>query len=252
MTTLVVLLAVLVGVTLGLLGGGGSILMVPLLVYVAGMEEKVAIATSLFVVGVTSLGALIPHARAGRVQWRAGAYFGVAAMAAAYLGGRAADLVSGGFLMVAFALMMLATSIGMIRGRKQPSTSQRDEPGRAQLLQTLAQGAVVGFVTGMIGAGGGFLIVPALVLLGGMPMSAAVATSLMVIVLKSFSGLAGHLANVQIDWSLAVAITAAAILGSVFGARLSGVVPAEVLRRGFGWFVLAMGVFILFQQTVLG
>ncbi|MGJ7451642.1 sulfite exporter TauE/SafE family protein [Aquipuribacter sp. MA13-13] len=247
---LVLLLAVAVGVSLGLLGGGGSILAVPLLVYVAGLDSKEAIATSLLVVGVTSLAALIPHARAGRVRWRTGLVFGTAAMVGAYVGGRLAEFIPGTVLLIAFSLMMLATAVAMIRGRR--AVAEREGGMRVGLV--LLEGGVVGLVTGMVGAGGGFLVVPALVLLGGLPMSAAVGTSLLVIAMKSFAGLGGYLASVQIDWALAAAVTAAAVLGSVVGGTLTGRIPADTLRRGFGWFVVVMGVFVLAQQAgdVLG
>lgn len=252
MTPLVLLLAVLVGVALGLLGGGGSILTVPLLVYVAGLEAKEAIATSLFVVGVTSLAALVPHARAGRVRWRTGAIFGVAAMAGAYAGGRVAEFIPGTVLLIAFALMMVATAVAMIRGRGRAGTGvagdekDRDLPVKLVLLE----GVVVGLVTGLVGAGGGFLVVPALVLLGGLPMSAAVGTSLLVIAMKSFAGLAGYLSSVTIDWGLALAVTGMAVLGSVVGALLAGRVPQDRLRQAFGWFVLVMGVVVLGQSAI--
>ncbi|MGJ7441766.1 sulfite exporter TauE/SafE family protein [Aquipuribacter sp. MA13-6] len=274
---LVLLLAVAVGVSLGLLGGGGSILAVPLLVYVAGLDSKEAIATSLLVVGVTSLAALIPHARAGRVRWRTGLVFGTAAMVGAYVGGRLAEFIPGTVLLIAFSLMMLATAVAMIRGRR--AVAEREGGMRVGLVLleggvglvlleggvglvlleggvglVLLEGGVVGLVTGMVGAGGGFLVVPALVLLGGLPMSAAVGTSLLVIAMKSFAGLGGYLASVQIDWALAAAVTAAAVLGSVVGGTLTGRIPADTLRRGFGWFVVVMGVFVLAQQAgdVLG
>jgi uncharacterized membrane protein YfcA len=246
MIVLAVVLAVLVGVSLGLLGGGGSILAVPLLVYVAGMEAKEAIATSLLVVGTTSAVALIPHARAGRVRWRTGLLFGAAGMVGAYAGGRVAEYLPGSLLLVAFSLMMLATAVAMIRGRRTP-----DKPGHTELPvgRVLLDGVVVGLVTGLVGAGGGFLIVPALVLLGGLPMSVAVGTSLLVIAMKSFAGLAGYLASVEIDWPVALAVTGAAVLGSLLGSRLTGVIHPDSLRRGFGWFVIAMGVLILAQQV---
>lgn len=239
-------LAVLVGVALGMLGGGGSILTVPLLAYVAGMPAKEAIATSLLVVAVTSAVAAVSHARAGRVRWRTGLLFGGAAMVGAYTGGRLGVLVPGTVLLIGFAVLMLATAVAMIRGRRAASTT----PARHDLpvLLVLGEGVVVGLVTGMVGAGGGFLVVPALALLGGLPMPAAVGTSLVVIALKSTAGLAGYLADVRIDWGVALAVTAAAVVGAVIGERLSGRVHADDLRRGFGWFVVVMGVFVLGQE----
>ncbi|OKI53544.1 sulfite exporter TauE/SafE family protein [Micromonospora sp. CB01531] len=245
-TVLTVGLAVLIGVSLGLLGGGGSILAVPLLVYVADLPAKEAIATSLLVVGATSAVALLPHARAGRVRWRTGLVFGVAGMAGAYAGGRLAAFVPSAFLLTGFALMMLATAVAMIRGRR--ATAGRPVPHELPVLRVVLDGIVVGLVTGLVGAGGGFLVVPALTLLGGLPMPAAVGTSLVVIAMKSFAGLAGYLSSVRINWGLAVALTVAAVLGSVLGGRLAGRVPADLLRRAFGWFVVVMGVFVLAQQ----
>ncbi|BCB90003.1 sulfite exporter TauE/SafE family protein [Phytohabitans suffuscus] len=248
MTALVltVALAGVIGLSLGLLGGGGSILAVPLLVYVAGLPAKEAIATSLFVVGVTSAVAVLPHARAGRVRWRTGLVFGLAGMAGAYGGGRLAAYVPGGILLAAFAVMMLATAAAMIRGRRAPRAEP--VPHELPVPRIVADGVAVGLVTGLVGAGGGFLVVPALALLGGLPMPVAVGTSLVVIAMKSFAGFAGYLSTVHVQWGLAAAVTAAAVLGSLAGGRLAGRVPEAVLRKAFGWFVLVMGVLVLAQQ----
>ncbi|MEU0080516.1 sulfite exporter TauE/SafE family protein [Micromonospora tulbaghiae] len=248
MTTLALTLAgaVLIGVTLGLLGGGGSILAVPLLVYVADLPAKEAIATSLLVVGVTSAVGVLPHARANRVRWRTGLIFGLAGMTGAYAGGRLAEFVPAGVLLTGFALMMLATAVAMLRGRR--SAEGRPVPHELPMLRVVGDGVIVGLVTGLVGAGGGFLVVPALALLGGLPMPVAVGTSLVVIAMKSFAGLAGYLSSVQIHWGLAAGVTAAAVVGSLLGGRLAGRIPADLLRRGFGWFVVVMGVFVLAQQ----
>lgn len=245
-TAIVVVLAVLVGLSLGLLGGGGSILTLPILVYVAGMDTKEAIATSLLVVGVTSAVAVISHARAGRVQWRTGLLFGAAGMVGAYAGGRLAEFVPGAVLLGAFALMMIATAIAMLRGRKNGSS--RGVHDAMPIGKVLLEGVVVGLVTGIVGAGGGFLVVPALTLLGGLSMPVAVGTSLLVIAMKSAAGLGGYLASVSIDWGLAAMVTAAAVVGSLIGGRLTSKVSPESLRRAFGWFVLVMAAFILVQE----
>ncbi|MEV4227953.1 sulfite exporter TauE/SafE family protein [Streptomyces bobili] len=247
MITLVLVASVLIGVSLGILGGGGSILTVPILVYLAGMDTKEAIATSLFVVGATSLVVLVPHARAGRVRWRTGLIFGAVSMVGAYGGGRLAEYVPGTVLLVAFALMMLATAAAMLRKSRKAKPAK---PAHTELpvKHVIAEGLVVGAVTGLVGSGGGFLVVPALALLGGLPMSVAVGTSLLVIAMKSFSGLAGHLNGVQIDWSLALMVTAAAVVGSLIGSRFAGRIPQDTLRKAFGWFVVVMGVFVLGQQ----
>jgi len=239
-------LAVFVGIALGLLGGGGSILTVPLLAYVAGMDAKQAIATSLLVVGVTSAVGAISHARAGRVRWRTGLIFGGAGMAGAYLGGVLARFIPGTVLLIGFALMMIATAIAMLRGRKNVVAT--DGVHHMPVAKIIAEGLVVGLVTGLVGAGGGFLVVPALALLGGLPMPIAVGTSLVVIAMKSFAGLSGYLSSVHIDWMVALAVTAAAVVGAFIGARLTAKVDPDVLRKAFGWFVLVMSSVILAQE----
>ncbi|MFI9111600.1 sulfite exporter TauE/SafE family protein [Streptomyces venezuelae] len=248
MTVLVVAASVLVGMSLGVLGGGGSILTVPILVYLAGQDTKEAVATSLFVVGVTSLAALVPHARALRVRWRTGLLFGAFSMAGAYGGGRLAEYVPGTALLVAFALMMLATAVAMLRRPRDAGEEARPAERDLPLRHIAAEGLAVGAVTGLVGSGGGFLLVPALAVLGGFPMGIAVGTSLLVIAMNSFAGLAGHLSGVGIDWRLALTVTAAAVAGGLVGGRLAGRVPQDALRSAFGWFVVAMGVFVLAQQ----
>lgn len=247
MIALTVVLAVFVGIALGLLGGGGSILTVPLLAYVAGMEAKQAIATSLLVVGTTSMVAAVSHARAGRVQWRTGLIFGVAGMAGAYGGGVLARFIPGSVLLIGFAVMMIATAIAMLRGRKDVGPTG---PGhRIPVPKVILEGLVVGLVTGLVGAGGGFLVVPALALLGGLPMPIAVGTSLVVIAMKSFAGFAGYLSSVTIDWKVAGMVTAAAVVGALVGARLTALINPDSLRKSFGWFVLVMSSVILFEEV---
>lgn len=249
MIALIIAASLLIGAGLGILGGGGSILTVPVLVYLAGMDTKEAIATSLFVVGVTSAAGVLPHARAGRVRWRTGLLFGVAGMSGAYAGGRLAALVPATVLLILFALVMIATAVAMIRGRRRkPQQPRRELPVGAILLN----GAAVGLVTGLVGAGGGFLIVPALALFGGLPMPVAAATSLQVIALQSFAGFTGHLSGTHIDWPLAALVTTTAVVGSLLGGLLAGRIPQDGLRRAFGWFVAAMGVFVLAQQITPG
>jgi uncharacterized membrane protein YfcA len=245
---LVLALSVVIGVSLGMLGGGGSILTVPILLYVADLPAKEAIAASLFVVGVTSLAGLVSHARAGRVNWRTGLLFGLAGMAGAFVGGLVGGHAPGDWLLVAFALMMVATSLAMLRGRKTRAGTHASAEGDLPLARILVDGSVVGLVTGLVGAGGGFLVVPALVLLGGVSMSVAVGTSLVVIAMKSFAGLGGYLTSVHLDWGLVLGVTAAAVVGSLIGGRLAGKVPEAALRKAFGWFVLVMGGFVLVQQ----
>jgi uncharacterized membrane protein YfcA len=247
MVALTIALAVVVGVSLGLLGGGGSILTVPLLAYVAGLDAKQAIATSLLVVAVTSTVGAISHARAGRVQWRTGLVFGVAGMVGAFAGGLLARSVPGAALLIGFAVIMIATAVAMLRGRKEASGGE--PPRSLPVFKIVEQGLAVGLVTGLVGAGGGFLVVPALALLGGLPMPVAVGTALVVIAMNSFAGFIGHLSSAQIEWRLAGAVTAAALVGGLIGARLTAFVNPAALRKAFGWFVLAMSSVILTHEV---
>ena len=241
-------LAALVGVSLGLLGGGGSILTVPILTYVLGMPPREAIAASLFIVGATSAVSMIGHAKAHRVRWKTGLLFGVAGMAGAFAGGILGGFIPGAILMVLFALMMIVTATAMIRGRKNQAPESTDAERKPALARILLDGFLVGIATGLVGAGGGFLIVPALNLLGGLPMAIAVGTSLLVITMKSFAGLGGYLFSVQLNWPIVLAFTATAIAGSFAGVALAGRVPERALRKGFGIFVLVMGAFVLVQE----
>jgi uncharacterized protein len=246
MPVVMIALAAVVGVALGMLGGGGSILMVPLLTYVGGLDAKQAIATSLLVVGATSAVGVIGHARAGRVRWGVGLVFGAAGMTGAYGGGLLADYVSGRALLVGFAIVMSVAAVAMLR---RPAGATDSDDHRASATRLAAAGVAVGVVMGLVGAGGGFLLVPVLVLLGGLPMPAAAGTSLVVIAAQSLAGLAGHLVSTPIDWRLAGLVTAGAVIGGVVGGRLTVMVEPDVLRQGFGWFVLAMASVILAQEA---
>ena len=244
---MIAILAALIGVVLGLLGGGGSILAVPVLAYGASLPAKEAIATSLVVVGTTSVFALIPHAFRGHVAWRTGAIFSATAMVGAYLGGLAAGAFSGTTLLLLFAAMMVATALAMFHGRSEPAPNKlhRELP----VGWVVAEGLAVGAATGLVGAGGGFLVVPALVLLGGMEMHKAVGTSLMVIALKSFAAFAGHAAHVSIDPQLAGVVSVAAVAGSVVGGVLAHRVPAPMLRQVFAGFVMSMAGFVVWREA---
>ena len=249
MLALGIVLSVLIGVSLGFFGGGGSILTVPLLVYVFGLGPKEAIASSLVIVGIASLSGALQHARAGNLRWREGLVFGAAGMAGAYLGGRAGAFLDGGLLLLLFAAMMLITAAAMWRGRRGPGLDEIDvtpSPVRLGL-----QGVAVGAFTGLVGAGGGFLIVPALALWAGLPMTAAVGTSLLIIVLKSASGFLGYLHHVSVDVVLVAGVSAAAIAGSFVGSRLARLVSPGSLRRAFAGFVMVMGVSILVREAAI-
>jgi hypothetical protein len=245
MHALGLVLALAIGVSLGFFGGGGSILTVPLLVYVFGLPPKEAIASSLLVVALASGFAALQHGRAGNVRTRVALFFGAAGMAGAYLGARAAAFVDGRVLLLLFAAVMGLTGLAMWRGRLVAA------PGAAQAVapvRLLLQGLAVGSFTGLVGAGGGFLIVPALVLWAGLPMAAAVGTSLLVIVLSSLAGYAGYAAHVRADARLVAAVAACAIVGSIAGARLTRLVAPASLRRAFAGFVLAMAAGMLARE----
>lgn len=250
MSLLAAILAVIMGLTLGLLGGGGSILTVPILVYALGVDEKSAIATSLLVVGATSAMALMAHARNSNVSWKTGLIFGLFGMGGAFGGGMLARYIPGTFLLILFAVLMLITSVAMLRGKKKEGGEQGDEEGSDDLpvLKIALEGSVVGLVTGLVGAGGGFLVVPALVLLGGLSMKRAIGTSLLVIAMKSFAGFAGFAGHVSIDYKLALGFVGAAMLGTLVGVRLSRHIDGQKLRKGFAVFVLVMAVYIFSKQ----
>lgn len=237
-------LSLVIGLALGMLGGGGAILTLPMLVYAVGVEPKAAIAASLFVVGATSAVGAAINARAKNVEWKVGLTFGAAAMAGAFGGGRLASLVPATVLLGIFAVMMLVTATAMLRGRAEPAI-----PRPLVISRVLALGAGVGILSGLVGAGGGFLIVPALSLFGGVPLRKAIGTSLFVIALQSFAGFAGHVTHVTLDWPLVAVVTAAAVAGTVVGVFAGKKVPVDVLRRGFAWLVIAMGLFVIGKQV---
>ena len=195
--------ALLIGLSLGVFGSGGSILAVPVLAYLVGQPEKVAIAGSLAVVAGISLAAAVPYARERRVDWRSVLLFGLPGMVGTYLGAWLALYVSGAIQMTLFAIVMLGAAVMMLR-----SGAQEYEPGEARAYyKVMADGLAVGVLTGLVGVGGGFLIVPALVLLGGLPMRLAVGTSLVIITLKSISGFVKYIdvlatLGLSLDWSV--------------------------------------------------
>lgn len=237
-------LSLLIGVSLGLLGGGGSILTVPLLTYGAGITPNTAIASSLFVVAITSGVGLITHARAGRVRWRTGLIFGAAGSIGSYGGGQFGALLPGRLLMILFGVVMLVTAIAMMRKPRNIVPRSGDiSVGKASVL-----GILVGIVTGILGAGGGFLVVSALVLVAGLSMPIAIGTSLVVISMNATAGFVGHLAHIAIDWPITIAVTVAAMTGGWFGGKLVARIPAATLRRGFGVLIVAMATLILIKE----
>lgn len=241
------MMAAVIGLLLGLLGGGGSILTVPVFVYVLGFGAKEAIAMSLAVVGVTSLFGAAGHWRSGNVNPRVALVFGVVAMAGTYLGARLAVFFSGAAQLILFAVVMLLAAYVMFRDRKPGEASGH---GKMPLGLIAAEGLAVGVLTGLVGVGGGFLIVPALVILGGVAMKEAVGTSLVIIAMKSAAGLAGYVGQVEIPWGFVAVFTAVAIAGSLAGTYLVRYLSGRALQKGFAVFLVAMGLFILFENRV--
>jgi uncharacterized membrane protein YfcA/uncharacterized membrane protein YedE/YeeE len=235
----------LAGVTLGLLGGGGSMLLVPILVYALGLAPSDAAAMSLLVVGLTSLAALMTHARRGDVKWRAGLLFGLSGMIAAYAGGRVSALVPGAVMLGGFGALMLVTALAMLR-RPRAEAPPQAEP---RFVLAVLPGIGAGFLAGLIGAGGGFLIVPALVFFAGLSLRSAISTSLLVIALQSLAGFGGHLSGLKLNATLTLWVTLAAVAGSVVGARVSTRVPRERLRPAFAGLVAVTGSLVLAQQA---
>lgn len=251
MTLLGLLLAVFMGLALGLLGGGGSILAVPILVYALGFGAKEAVAASLAVVGLTSLFGAAEHWREGHVKLRLAFVFGLFAAAGAYLGAHLAGFLSGAIQLSLFAGVMLIAAFFMFRNSESDEDCEEfplDGSVGRLLLRFAAPGIGVGVLTGLVGVGGGFLIVPALALLGGVPMEAAVGTSLLVIAMNSFAGFAGYLGKAEIPWGLMSLFTALAVAGSFAGAYLARFVSQHALKRGFAAFLVVMALFILYEN----
>ncbi len=233
-----------IGLTLGLLGGGGSILTVPALVYLVGQEPRAAVAASLAIVGANSVSGVLMHRAHGTLHWRVALVFGGAGMATAYIAARGSRLFPPEALMVAFAVLMLVVGTVMLL-RRAP---QQERGAPRNLWATILTGAGVGALTGFLGVGGGFLIVPALVMLVGLPMRDAVGTSLLVIAMNSLSGLAGHIGGEALDLNVVAVFAAAGLLGTFTGARLAQVIHPERLRQMFAVFVLLLAAYLLFDN----
>ena len=258
--------SVFIGISLGLIGGGGSILTVPVLVYLFGESAELSTAYSLFIVGTTALVGGIRNATMGNVNYKTAVVFTIPAFIAVYL--TRAYLVPaipqniftvGTFtltkdiaIMVFFALVMLAASVSMIRNKRE----EKDEEGETEPVfnvpAIVAEGAVVGVLTGIVGAGGGFLIIPALVLFAKLPMKKAVGTSLLIIAAKSLIGFIGDVQrpDLIIDWTLLLTVTAIAVAGIFVGIYATNFIDGKKLKKGFGWFVLVMAVYIILKQIV--
>ncbi len=256
--------ALIIGIVLGLIGGGGSILTVPILVYLLSINPVVATAYSLFVVGVSSSLGAVQNIRKGLVHFKTGIVFAIPALIAVYITRRfivpgIPELLFevGTFtvtrdigIMIFFAIIMLLASYSMIIGKFKNHDQENDEIKYNYPL-IVVEGMVVGFVTGIVGAGGGFLIIPALVVLAKLPMKKAVATSLLIIAIKSLIGFIGDIETMEIDWVFLLSFTAFSLLGITIGVWLNTFINGNRLKRFFGWFVLVMGIYILINEIFL-
>ncbi len=239
MTILVLAIAfgIVIGLLLGIIGGGGSILTVPILVYLLDQPVHEATTTSLIVVGLTAVVGLIPHARAGRVAWKTAAMIGLAGIPGAVIGAWLNRQVPGDVLLGLFGLLMVVIAILMLSGR--PGARETDAP---RIPAMAATGLGIGIMTGFFGVGGGFLIVPALVMLLGLSMPVAVGSSLLVIAINSFSGSVSHGLDAVSNLPLALAFVVGGSIGSLSGARVAGRLDERWLRIGFAVFVATLGV----------
>lgn len=254
--------ALLIGLTLGLIGGGGSVITVPVLVYLLQVEPVMATAYSLFIVGTTSLAAVYPKYRQAEVDSKTALLFGLPSILMVYLSRvyilpaipqiifdqGTFLLTKGRFLLLVFALLMITASITMIvKSKPAPKTAHKS--AYTSLLLVLL-GLTEGLISGLVGAGGGFLIIPALVILAGLPMKKAIGTSLLIISVKSLVGFSGDLLTLDMDWNLLLWVTALAIIGVFLGNAWSSRLPAAKLKKAFGWFVLLMGIYILVREAI--
>jgi len=254
--------ALVIGVVLGLTGGGGSILTVPILVYLLSINPVTATAYSLFVVGTTSLFGTIRNAQKGMIEYRIAIVFAIPAFIAVYLTRKliipaipdtiftlnefvfTKDLS----IMIFFAIIMLLAAISMIKERKEVALK---EEVNFNYTLIIIEGFVVGLLTGLVGAGGGFLIVPALVLFANLPMKKAVATSLMIIAAKSLIGFLGDIGNIPIDWEFLLIFTTLSIIGIIIGMYLNNFIDGKKLKKGFGWLVLFIAIYIIIKELIV-
>jgi hypothetical protein len=256
--------SIFIGIALGLIGGGGSILTVPVLFYLFAVDTVTATAYSLFIVGLTSAVGTVSYFKKGLVNIKTAIVFGIPSIIAVFLT-RAylvpaipkevfsiGDFVvtKGILMMLVFAVMMIAASYSMIKKDKQQA-NENDGEQKFNYPIILVEGTIVGILTGLVGAGGGFLIIPALVILSKLPMKEAIGTSLVIIAAKSLIGFFGEGSETVIDWSLLTKVSAFAIVGIFIGTMLSKKIDGAKLKPAFGWFVLVMGIYIIVKETIL-
>lgn len=253
--------SILIGVSLGLIGGGGSILTLPVLVYLLHIDPVLSTAYSLFIVGSTSLVGSVSFMKKKLVNYRAALVFAIPSFTTVFLTRKFLvpmipdplfslgdfDMTKNMGIMIFFALIMLAASYSMIRKSTAQETNE-EEALKFNYPMIALEGALVGVLTGIVGAGGGFLIIPALVLFARLPMKMAVGTSLLIIAAKSLIGFLGDLSNLTIEWNFLLTFTSLSILGIFLGSYLSKFIPGEKLKTAFGWFVLVMGSYIILKE----
>jgi len=254
--------ALLIGVVLGLIGGGGSILTVPVLVYLLSINPVTATAYSLFVVGVSALVGAVRNMQKGLVDFKTAIVFAIPAFIAVYSTRKFIvpaipdELFEvGNFMvtkniaiMVFFAIIMVVAAISMMKSKRGDVPEDSEVSYNYPLI--IIEGVVVGLLTGIVGAGGGFLIIPALVLLAKLPMKKAVATSLLIIAIKSLIGFIGDVENLEIDWTFLLSFSAVSVVGIFLGIFLNKFIDGKKLKKGFGWFVLIMGIYIIGKELL--
>lgn len=253
----------LIGISLGLIGGGGSILTVPVMVYLFGVSPLLATSYSLFIVGSTSLVGAINNYRNGLVNMKAALFFGASSILTVFITRKfivpaipqniitiGGFTVTSAFLtMVLFGVLMLLASSSMIRSKSSPETEQ-ENAGNLNIIKLFGYGISIGLVTGFLGAGGGFLIIPALVFLVRLPMKKAIGTSLLIIAMNSLIGFTGDIGHFNIDWKFILTITLIAVAGIFMGGFIGKKIPGQKLKKGFGWFVLVMGIYIIAREVL--
>jgi uncharacterized membrane protein YfcA len=257
--------SLLIGISLGMIGGGGSILTVPVLVYLFSVNPILSTSYSLFVVGSTSLVGAFNNYRKGLVSIKTALLFGLSSITTVFLTRKflipiipknigtigSFKITQSIAIMVLFAILMVLASLSMIRSRKDETIDNTAGDKKINLPKLLSYGIAIGLATGLLGAGGGFLLIPTLVLLVKLPMKMAVGTSLLIIALNSLIGFTGDLGHFDMDWFFLFKVTAIAIGGIFLGGFMSKKISGEKLKKGFGWFVLIMGIYIIIHETLI-
>ena len=250
------LASLLIGLSLGLLGSGGSILTLPVLVYLFQVDPEAGTAYSLVIVGATALVGVLPRALKGEVDFGTALLFGLPSIAAVYatraglmpaLPAQWGPVTKSQGLMLLFAVLMVLAARGMLKGKKVQTVKKELSPA-AKAAVVLGEGAGVGVLTGLVGAGGGFLIIPVLVLVTGLEMKRAVGTSLLIIAAKSLIGFTGDLDHLNPDWSFLGRVALVSLIGLAVGTFAAQKIPSQKLQKGFGYFVLIMGIFVLTKE----